>query len=238
MRLVLASRSHADAAGLTSRLAQRLSHVLDPVSELAPLLIKPVQRICKYPLLISVSDSCALLPCACPDGDPHTRPSRPQQLLKNTPESYPYYDELKAGLESIMRVTDKVNEEKRRKDNAQAVEELHQRVEDWKGHDINSFGQLLLQETFVVIKSDNEREYNVYLFERIILCCKEVGAQGKKDKKSNSILKRPPSQRVNKLQLKGRIFVNNITGASQVHHRSGALLSSFPVPGRLVCAAR
>ncbi|KPV72028.1 uncharacterized protein RHOBADRAFT_39770 [Rhodotorula graminis WP1] len=173
----------------------RLSHVLDPVSELAPLLIKPVQRICKYPLLIS-----------------------------NTPNSYPYYDELKAGLESIMRVTDKVNEEKRRKDNAQAVDELHLRVEDWKGHDINSFGQLLLQETFVVIKSDNEREYNVYLFERIILCCKEVGTPSKKDKKSNSILKRPPSQRVNKLQLKGRIFVNNITGASQIHHRSGQYL--------------
>ncbi|BGP43224.1 Guanine nucleotide exchange factor for Cdc42p [Rhodotorula kratochvilovae] len=177
----------------------RLAHVLDPVSELAPLLIKPVQRICKYPLLIS-------------------------QLLKNTPEGYPYYDELKAGLESIMRVTDKVNEEKRRKDNMQAVEELNQRVEDWKGHDISSFGQLLLQESFIVIKSDNEREYNVYLFERIILCCKEVGALGKKDKKSNSILKRPPSQRINKLQLKGRIFVNNITGASQIHHRSGQYL--------------
>ncbi|BGP11166.1 Rho guanine nucleotide exchange factor scd1 [Rhodotorula toruloides] len=177
----------------------KLGHVLDPVSELAPLLIKPVQRICKYPLLIS-------------------------QLLKNTPDTGPFYDELKAGLESIMRVTDKVNEEKRRKDNAQAVDDLARRVEDWKGHDINSFGDLLLQETFVVIKSDNEREYHVYLFERIILCCKEVTAQGKKDKKSNSLLKRPPSQRINKLQLKGRIFVNNITGASQVHARSGQYL--------------
>ncbi|GAA5869560.1 hypothetical protein JCM8547_001522 [Rhodosporidiobolus lusitaniae] len=176
-----------------------LSHVLDPVSELAPLLIKPVQRICKYPLLIS-------------------------SLLKNTPSSFPHYDELKAGLESIMRVTDKVNEEKRRKDNQQAVADLANRVEDWKGHDIASFGELLLQETFVVIKSENEREYNVYLFERIILCCKEVGATGKKDKKSNSILKRPPSQRINKLQLKGRIFVNNITGAAQVNHRSGQYL--------------
>ncbi|GAA6007512.1 hypothetical protein JCM11491_004191 [Sporobolomyces phaffii] len=177
----------------------KLSHVLDPVSELAPLLIKPVQRICKYPLLLST-------------------------LLKNTPSANPYYDELKAGLESIMRVTDRVNEEKRRKENLQAVEDLGRRVEDWKGHDINSFGDLLLQENFIVIKNDNEREYQVYLFERIICCCKEVGAVGKKDKKSNSILKRPPSQRVNKLQLKGRIFVNNITGASQIHHRSGQYL--------------
>jgi len=126
-----------------------------------------------------------------------------------------------------MRVTDRVNEEKRRKENLQAVEDLGRRVEDWKGHDINSFGDLLLQENFIVIKNDNEREYQVYLFERIICCCKEVGAVGKKDKKSNSILKRPPSQRVNKLQLKGRIFVNNITGASQIHHRSGESL--FPL---------
>ena len=77
-----------------------------------------------------------------------------------------------------MRVTDKVNEEKRRQDNAQAVTDLAHRVEDWKGHDLSSFGQLLLHENFVVIKSDNEREYSVYLFERIILCCKEVVAQG------------------------------------------------------------
>ncbi|GAA5990443.1 hypothetical protein JCM10908_007375 [Rhodotorula pacifica] len=177
----------------------KLSHVLDPVSELAPLLIKPVQRICKYPLLIS-------------------------QLLKNTPDTFPYYDELKAGLESVMRVTDKVNEEKRRQDNAQAVTDLAHRVEDWKGHDLSSFGQLLLHENFVVIKSDNEREYSVYLFERIILCCKEVVAQGKKDKKSNSILKRPPSQRINKLQLKGRIFVNNVTAASPLQSRNGQYL--------------
>lgn len=36
-------------------LGQKLSNVLDPVSELAPLLIKPVQRLCKYPLLLAVS---------------------------------------------------------------------------------------------------------------------------------------------------------------------------------------
>lgn len=93
-----------------------------------------------------------------------------QTLLKNTPVVNPYYDELKAGLESIMRVTDRVNEEKRRKENVQAVEDLGRRVEDWKGHDINSFGDLLLQENFIVIKNDNEREYQVYLFERIICC--------------------------------------------------------------------
>lgn len=122
-----------------------------------------------------------------------------------------------------MRVTDKVNETKRREDNRQAVIDLGQRVEDWKGHDIKGFGELLLQETFFVLKNDSEREYNVYLFERIILCCKESGSSGKKSSKSNSILKKPPNRRPTSLQLKGRIFVNNVTGAESVPRNGGFL---------------
>ncbi|KAK4052297.1 Guanine nucleotide exchange factor for Cdc42p [Microbotryomycetes sp. JL221] len=173
----------------------QLSHVLDPVSELAPLLIKPVQRICKYPLLLST-------------------------LLKNTPQTMPHHAELQEGLASIMRVTDRVNETKRKEDNKQAVLDLSRRVEDWKGHDIGSFGELLLQETFFVIKNESEREYNVYLFERIILCCKDNGGgasgsgSSKKSSKSNSIAKKPTSRKPSTLQLKGRIFVNNVTGAT------------------------
>ncbi|KAM0786110.1 hypothetical protein ACM66B_006920 [Microbotryomycetes sp. NB124-2] len=174
----------AENAALT-----QLSHVLDPVSELAPLLIKPVQRICKYPLLLNT-------------------------LLKSTPQTMPHYAELQEGLASIMRVTDRVNETKRKEDNKQAVLDLSRRVEDWKGHDITSFGELLLQETFFVIKNESEREYNVYLFERIILCCKENGTTSKKSSKSNSIAKKPQARKPSTLQLKGRIFVNNVTGAT------------------------
>lgn len=133
----------------------------------------------------------------------------------------PHYNELQEGLASIMRVTDRVNETKRKEDNRQAVLDLARRVEDWKGHDINSFGELMLQETFSVIKNDSEREYNIYLFERIILCCREVGPpSGKKSSKSNSIARRPPSRQPARLQLKGRIFVNNVIGAT-AHHRNG-----------------
>ncbi|KAK4696689.1 cell division control protein 24, partial [Phenoliferia sp. Uapishka_3] len=176
----------------------QLKDVLDPISELSPLLIKPVQRICKYPLLLNT-------------------------LIKNTPSTSSAYSELVEGHASIERVTAKVNETTRREDNRLSVVDLQRRVEDWKGHDITSFGDLLLRETFVVIKSDSEREYNVYLFERIILCCKEMGLSNKKSAKSNSILKRPASRRVANLQLKGRIFVNNVTTAHNVS-RSGQYL--------------
>ncbi len=75
-----------------------------------------------------------------------------------------------------------------------------------------------------------DREYHVFLFEKIILCCKEyipTGPNGKKVNKSNSILKKPgappalnipggaSSKKKNTpLLLKGRIFLNNVTSAS------------------------
>lgn len=177
----------------------QLSHVLDPISELAFTLIKPVQRIMRYPLLL-------------------------ESLVKHSDPKMPYYIELQDGYASSKRVVDRVNETTRREGNRQAVVDLGRRVEDWKGHDITTFGELLLQETFFVIKNDSEREYNVYLFERIILCCKESGSSGKKSSKSNSILKKPATRKPTNLQLKGRIFVNNVTGAQSVNRNGQCLL--------------
>lgn len=64
------------------------------------------------------------------------------------------------------------------------------------------------------------QQYTIYLFERILLCCKEVnpnkskdklmGAQkDKKDKKDKNKTKEPNKNA--KLQLKGRIFMTNVT---------------------------
>ncbi|KAJ1602795.1 hypothetical protein NDA14_001027 [Ustilago hordei] len=169
---------------------------LDPAYELPTFMIKPVQRICKYPLLL-------------------------EQLLKKTPEDAPRYQELEDGLEVMRRITDKVNETSRLQENAQLVKELEWRVEDWKGHNIRTFGLLLLSDVFMVAKSDTEREYHVYLFEKILLCCKEIApTQQKKGNKNNSLLKQKgvsaatAGKKVKTtLQLKGRIFINNVTGA-------------------------
>ena len=148
-------------------------------------------------------------------------------MLKDKPE-YPYLDELKAGIAASKRITDKINEAQRRAENLATVKNLESRVEDWKGHHISSFGSLLLDDIFTVTKSEMDREYHVFLFEKIILCCKEanpMAQNGKKVSKSNSILKKPntptpmalggPSNKKknNPLLLKGRIFLNNVTSA-------------------------
>lgn len=182
---------------------------LEPSYDLPAFLIKPVQRICKYPLLL-------------------------EQLLKRTPPDAPRHDELVEALTVIRRITDKVNETSRAQGNLEVMRSLAARVEDWKGHSLASFGALLLNGIFVVSKGESEREFHVYLFERILLCCKETGSphsqaqtrsrsrgallRGRQGSFSNSLPQRRDST---SLQLKGRIFISNIQRI-QAHVRPGA----------------
>ena len=57
-------------------------------------------------------------------------------------------------------------------------------------------------------------QYYIYLFERILLCCKEMGV-GKKQNKTMSMGKNtkpgPGMKKRSSLQLKGRIFMQNVT---------------------------
>ncbi|EEB05499.2 RhoGEF Scd1 [Schizosaccharomyces japonicus yFS275] len=148
-----------------------------------PLLIKPIQRICKYPLLV-------------------------RELLKGTAPGYRYEEELRQGLECIVRVANKVNENRRRHENNAALVELENRIIDWKGYSLKHFGSLLVWEIVPVAKGDMEREYYVYLFETILLCCKEISPL-KKQARNMSINRK--LKRQDSLQLKGRIFISNIT---------------------------
>ncbi|CAG8452434.1 10617_t:CDS:2 [Ambispora leptoticha] len=177
----------------------QLKDVVEPTYELPSLLIKPIQRICKYPLLL-------------------------QELLKYTDKNEnPYYDEIEQGLKAIKRVTDRVNETRRKQENEAVVKDLERRVEDWKGHNISSFGSLLLEDVFIMQKDDSEREYHVYLFERILLCCKDTSKQNPK----NNIIKNNRRQKRASLQLKGRIFIHNITAVVNHSHPGLWLIKVF-----------
>ena len=124
------------------------------------------------------------------------------------------------------------------------MKHLEGRIEDWKGHHLSNFGDLLLDDVFLVTKSEVDREYHVFLFEKIILCCKEAllpppnGRQ--KGGKTNSLLKKQsvaplsmsggPGQTKKKntpLLLKGRIFLNNVTQAVPTSPRQSTCESSL-----------
>lgn len=114
---------------------------------------------------------------------------------------------MKKGSEASKRVTDSINEALHRADIEKTVKSLQARVTDWKGHNIDDFGELLLYDHFVVNKSAVDREYDVFLFEKMLLLCKEVSKDTPKHRSFFSVARNTP------LVLKGRIFVSNVTQA-------------------------
>ena len=69
---------------------------------------------------------------------------------------------------------DKMNEYQCQAMNEQTLESLPSRIDDWKGHYLENFGQLLLNDIFIVTKSEVDCNYPVFLFEKIMLFCKEA----------------------------------------------------------------
>jgi cell division control protein 24 len=106
----------------------------------------------------------------------------------------------------------------------QIVNSLADLVENWKGYILSNFGELLLHDVFFIMKNNVERVYRVFLFEKILLCCKEVpltptGLKKVSKKFWKQSVRAPLSssggqwqpKKDTTLLLKGRIFMWNIT---------------------------
>jgi len=123
--------------------------------------------------------------------------------------------DIARGIEAASSVLAGTNDAIAREERIEAVEELKTLVEDWKGHRIEGFGELLLHGQHTVLKGESmsskneEREYKIYLFEMILLCCKEIDVNKPKNKMSTRTLVTKDGKP--KLQLKGRIFMQNVT---------------------------
>lgn len=77
-------------------------------------------------------------------------------MIKHTDPSEAEDQQLQQGLEAIENINKKINEAIRRAENAEVVKDLEGRVEDWKGHKLEHFGELLLHGQFLVIKGDQK----------------------------------------------------------------------------------
>ncbi|KAI8807500.1 hypothetical protein BJ742DRAFT_772959 [Cladochytrium replicatum] len=170
-------------------LLTKLSPKLDPVIQLPSYLIKPVQRICKYPLFLN-------------------------DLIKMTDaNTYYYMDELKAGLAAVKRITDNVNEQKRRDENRQKKADLAERVDEWKGLNPEDFGELVLCDKFMM----SDQEYQIYLFQKILLCCKDLGknVKPKKENRRSTKEKNAPPE-ASSYSVVGNIGIDLIAQVSDV----------------------
>ncbi|KAK7980831.1 succinate dehydrogenase iron-sulfur subunit- mitochondrial [Apiospora arundinis] len=180
------------AAQVASQVFDKIQLVQNPVAidfnTLDGFLLKPMQRLVKYPLLL-------------------------KDLLKKSEDPETKKD-LTLGIAAAERVLSKANEAVDRDLLDEALEDLIVRVDDWKNHRVDSFGRLLLHGMYSVVtgRNDQEKFYEIYLFECILLCCKEVVPNKSKDKKDKTKSAIPKVRnKNNKLQLKGRIFMTNVT---------------------------
>ncbi|KAH6695716.1 CDC24 calponin [Plectosphaerella plurivora] len=180
------------AAQVASQVFEQIKTASHPVAcdfnTLDGFLLKPMQRLVKYPLLL-------------------------KDLMKKS-EDEDTKAELAAGIAAAERVLKKANEEVNRDLLDEALEDLKVRVDDWKNHKVEQFGKLIQHGCYTVVtgKTDQEKDYEIYLFECILLCCKEVNPNKSKDKKDKTRSMGPKTRNKNaRLQLKGRIFMTNVT---------------------------
>ena len=72
------------------------------------------------------------------------------------------------------RSTGAPDEAQRKAGKTQIARDFESKVDDWKGYRISNFGELLLEDILVITKSDTDHECHVLLFQKVLVCCKEV----------------------------------------------------------------
>lgn len=159
--------------------------MLENPTTLNGFLIKPFQRLTKYPLLL-------------------------KDLEKQT-ESEDLKRSLNVAIGIIQDVLNQADASIDKETREDATHDLKERVEDWKGLDERLTGELLLLGTFFVQKEggglrNEDKEYHIYLFTRILIMCKDINVakQKKKGLPATSIRGKP------RMSVKGRIFFANV----------------------------
>ncbi|GMM30350.1 Rho family guanine nucleotide exchange factor [Martiniozyma asiatica (nom. inval.)] len=179
---------------------QNSTIIKDPYELQNFFLIKPIQRLTKYPLLLS-------------------------QLMKETDSSWPNYTELQQAYLISKEVAQSINESQRRSENIKLLKDLQEKVVDWKGYTTANVGDLLYFNVVTVkdLLTDghsNEKEVHCFLFEKVIYFFKELSSKNKllsSRKKSNLSLATALSQSANssfQLSLNGIVYINKITRSS------------------------
>ncbi|CAK6976777.1 pleckstrin homology domain-containing family G member 3 isoform X2 [Scomber scombrus] len=115
---------------------------------LGSYLLKPVQRILKYHLLL-------------------------QEIAKHFDQYEEGYDVIQEAIDTMTGVAWYINDMKRKHEHAVRVQEIQSLLINWKGPDLTTYGELVLEGTFHVLRAKNTR--TLFLFERMLLITKKRG---------------------------------------------------------------
>ncbi|CDQ62863.1 unnamed protein product [Oncorhynchus mykiss] len=109
-------------------------------------LLKPVQRILKYHLLL-------------------------QELAKHFDKSDPGYEVVEDAIITMTAVAWYINDMKRKQDHAVRLQEVESLLTNWTGPDLSGFGELVLEGAFRVQRVKKERAF--FLFDKMLLIAKK-----------------------------------------------------------------
>ncbi|CAJ1066262.1 uncharacterized protein plekhg2 isoform X3 [Xyrichtys novacula] len=109
-------------------------------------LLKPVQRILKYHLLL-------------------------QELLKHFDKSDPGYEVVEDAIITMTAVAWYINDMKRKQEHAVRLQEIESLLVNWTGPDLSGFGELVLEGSFRVHRVKKERAF--FLFDKMLLIAKK-----------------------------------------------------------------
>ncbi|XP_066529562.1 pleckstrin homology domain-containing family G member 3 [Hoplias malabaricus] len=115
---------------------------------LGAYLLKPVQRILKYHLLL-------------------------QEIAKHFDPEEDGYDVVEEAIDTMTGVAWYINDMKRKHEHAVRLQEIQSLLINWKGPDLTTYGELVLEGTFHVHHAKNER--TLFLFEKMLLITKKRG---------------------------------------------------------------
>ncbi|XP_072558742.1 pleckstrin homology domain-containing family G member 3-like [Paramormyrops kingsleyae] len=115
---------------------------------LGSYLLKPVQRILKYHLLL-------------------------QEIAKHFNPEEEGYEVVEEAIYTMTGVAWYINDMKRKHEHAVRLQEVQSLLINWKGPDLTTYGELVLEGTFRVHHSKNER--TLFLFEKMLLITKKHG---------------------------------------------------------------
>ncbi|GEQ70769.1 hypothetical protein JCM33374_g4448 [Metschnikowia sp. JCM 33374] len=147
----------------------------------------------------------------------------------------------------MKEVANQVNEAQRRSENVGFLQNLVERVKNWRGFNLREQGELLYHSTVSIKDGENEKDYVAYLFERIIFFFIEaVPADKQKDKKKRELLSSRKKSGSNlsgstanlleslngvkessTLELKGRVYISEIYNISSSNLNGYTLVISW-----------
>ncbi|XP_043554097.1 pleckstrin homology domain-containing family G member 3 isoform X3 [Chiloscyllium plagiosum] len=115
---------------------------------LGSYLLKPVQRILKYHLLL-------------------------QEIAKHFDASQEGYEVIEEAIDTMTGVAWYINDMKRKHEHSIRLQEVQSLLINWNGPDLTTYGELVLEGTFRIHRAKNER--TLFLFDKVLLLAKKRG---------------------------------------------------------------